>query len=120
MLATMLYGKRFFPYYVYNIVGGLDEDGKGAVYSYDPVGSYERETFRAAGTASALLQPFLDNQLGKKNQQGMVKTDMPKAQAIALVKDIFTSAGERDIYTGMGRGERTAVLLSPPTNFSSS
>lgn len=63
MISTMLYGKRFFPYYVYNILGGVDEEGKGAVYSFDPVGSYERETCRAAGAAQSLLQPFLDNQV---------------------------------------------------------
>jgi 20S proteasome alpha/beta subunit len=38
--------------------------GTGAVYSYDPVGSYEREACRAAGAAQSLLQPFLDNQVG--------------------------------------------------------
>lgn len=38
--------------------------GTGAVYSFDPVGSYERETCRAAGAAQSLLQPFLDNQVG--------------------------------------------------------
>ncbi len=65
MLSTILYGKRFFPYYVYNILGGLDEQGKGAVYSYDPVGSYEREFCRAAGSAQSLLQPFLDNQVSR-------------------------------------------------------
>lgn len=27
MLSTILYGRRFFPYYVYNIIGGLDEEG---------------------------------------------------------------------------------------------
>ncbi len=37
--------------------------GKGCVYSYDPVGSYEREEWRAAGSAAALLQPLLDNQV---------------------------------------------------------
>ena len=37
--------------------------GKGCVYSFDPVGSYERETYRAGGSASALLQPLLDNQV---------------------------------------------------------
>lgn len=63
MLSTMLYNRRFFPYYVYNIVGGLDEQGRGAVYSYDPVGSYEREEYRAGGSAGAILQPLLDNQV---------------------------------------------------------
>lgn len=74
----MLYGRRFFPYYVYNILGGIEEDGashtssltaplirrpgSGAVYSFDPVGSYEREACRAAGAAQSLVQPFLDNQ----------------------------------------------------------
>lgn len=37
--------------------------GTGAVYSFDPVGSYERETCRAAGSAQSLVQPFLDNQV---------------------------------------------------------
>jgi 20S proteasome subunit beta 6 len=27
MIQTMLYGKRFFPYYVHNILGGIEEDG---------------------------------------------------------------------------------------------
>lgn len=28
MIQTMLYGKRFFPYYVHNILGGIEEDGE--------------------------------------------------------------------------------------------
>lgn len=110
LIQTMLYAQRFFPYYVYNILGGIEEDGKyhtslpsystafpphplsrvhwikrewkcgpkvlvantfrllvqlgsGAVYSFDPVGSYEREACRAAGAAQSLVQPFLDNQV---------------------------------------------------------
>jgi hypothetical protein len=79
LIQTLLYGRRFFPYYVYNILGGIEEDGSsntspslplsptrsgtGAVYSFDPVGSYEREACRAAGAAQSLVQPFLDNQV---------------------------------------------------------
>jgi len=100
MLSTILYYRRFFPYYVYNIVAGLDTEGKGCVYSFDPVGSYERETYRAGGSASSMLQPLLDNQIGGKNQNGVKQAPLEKSKAIALVKDVFTSAAERDINTG--------------------
>ena len=38
-------------------------EGRGCVYSFDPVGSYEREAYRAGGSAGAILQPLLDNQV---------------------------------------------------------
>lgn len=63
MLSIMLYHKRFFPYYVSNILAGLDENGKGCIYSYDPIGHCEKTTYRAGGSAGALLQPLLDNQV---------------------------------------------------------
>eukprot|EP00045_Choanoeca_perplexa_P000886 m.16756 g.16756 ORF g.16756 m.16756 type:complete len:216 (-) comp10608_c0_seq1:60-707(-) len=100
MLATMLYGKRFFPYYTYNILAGIDSEGKGCVFSFDPVGSYEREQFRAGGTASSLLQPLLDNQIGSKNQSNKEEAPIDKDLAIKLAKDVFVAAAERDIYTG--------------------
>ncbi|XP_070532514.1 proteasome subunit beta type-1-like [Ptychodera flava] len=100
MLSTILYYRRFFPYYVYNILAGLDSEGKGCVFSYDPVGSYERESFRAAGSASAMLQPLLDNQIGYKNQQNVEHLPLSRDKAVNLVKDVFISAAERDIYTG--------------------
>lgn len=28
LIQTMLYAQRFFPYYVYNILGGIEDDGK--------------------------------------------------------------------------------------------
>uniref|UniRef100_A0A0B6XZ93 Proteasome subunit beta n=1 Tax=Arion vulgaris TaxID=1028688 RepID=A0A0B6XZ93_9EUPU len=102
MLSTILYYRRFFPYYTHNVVAGLDEDGKGCVYSFDPVGSYEREVFRAKGSAASMLQPLLDNQIGGKNQQGYTAVPIPLDKCVALVKDVFTSAAERDIYTGDG------------------
>ncbi|KAL9109320.1 MAG: hypothetical protein Q9227_006075 [Pyrenula ochraceoflavens] len=113
-LATILYQKRFFPYYVHAILGGMDESGNGALYSYDPVGSYEREQCRAAGAAASLIMPFLDNQVNYKNQYRM-SADGEDAQPLAdvmsprtvdeaeqLVRDAFTSAVERHIEVGDG------------------
>ncbi|KXS15014.1 N-terminal nucleophile aminohydrolase [Gonapodya prolifera JEL478] len=100
MLSITLYGKRFFPYYVFNILGGVDEEGKGAVYSFDPVGSFEREACRAGGSAASLIQPFLDNQINFRNIAGATPRPLPLEEVLKLVKDAFTSAAERDIYTG--------------------
>ena len=112
-LSTILYQKRFFPYYVHAILGGLDEEGRGALYSYDPVGSYEREQCRAAGAAASLIMPFLDNQVNFKNQyvpesgeghalKPREVTDLSRDTVVALVKDAFTSATERHIEVGDG------------------
>jgi 20S proteasome subunit beta 6 len=112
-LSHILYNKRFFPYYVHAILGGIDEEGKGALYSYDPVGSYEREQCRAAGAASSLIMPFLDNQVNFKNMyvpgsgeghdlKPVVATPLPKKDVIELVRDAFTSAVERHIEVGDG------------------
>lgn len=104
MLSTILYSRRFFPFYTYNILIGLDEQGKGCVYSFDPVGSYERETYRAGGTGASMLQPLLDNQIGFKHQNipEQERPVLTADKAIALVRDVFIGAAERDISTGDG------------------
>ncbi|KAJ1674702.1 Proteasome subunit beta type-6 [Spiromyces aspiralis] len=105
MLSIMMYHRRFFIYYVFPILAGIDQDGKGAVYSYDPVGNVERVQFQAYGSSAALLQPLLDDQLGFKNRADMTaeekKQTLPSLEkARSLVIDVFTGATERDIYTG--------------------
>merc|ERR1712013_302441 len=102
MLSTMLYYKRFFPYYTWNLLAGLDAEGKGAIYSYDPVGSYERETYRAEGSSASLLQSFLDNQIGQKNLKEKCLGQLTKEKCVELIKDVFISAAEREIETGDG------------------
>jgi 20S proteasome subunit beta 6 len=101
LMSTMMYSRRFFPYYVSNILAGIYE-GKGYVYSYDPIGHCERHTYRAGGSSSALLQPILDNQVGLKNMQEKPQVPLTIDRAVDLVTDAFVSAAERDIYTGDG------------------
>jgi 20S proteasome subunit beta 6 len=101
LASIVLYNHRFFPYYTFNIIGGMDEEGKGAVYSFDPVGSFEREQYRAGGSAASLIQPLLDSQIGKKNRIDAASIpEYTLAEAVQITKDVFTSAAERDIYTG--------------------
>lgn len=109
-IRHLLYSKRFFPYYVSTVIAGLDEEGKGCVYSFDPVGSYEREQCRAGGAAASLIMPFLDNQVNFKNQyepgsDGKVKKPlryMELNEVIQVVRDAFSSATERHIQVGDG------------------
>ncbi|RUS22977.1 nucleophile aminohydrolase [Endogone sp. FLAS-F59071] len=110
LLSITLYQKRYFPYYSFCMLGGLDLEGKGAVFSFDPVGCFERESYHAAGSGAALIQPFLDNQVGTtarlgsgvgfKNQANATPHPLPLDTVLRITKDAFTSASERDIQTG--------------------
>uniref|UniRef100_A0A1B6C5V8 Proteasome subunit beta n=2 Tax=Clastoptera arizonana TaxID=38151 RepID=A0A1B6C5V8_9HEMI len=102
LLSTVMYYKRFFPYYVSNVLAGVDAEGKGCVYAYDPIGHMEKHPYRAGGSSAAFLQPLLDNQLEFKNMDKADKIPLTLERALALMKDIFISAAERNIYTGDG------------------
>ena len=110
LLMTILYSNRFFPKYAYCILVGIHA-GEGVLYSYDPVGSYSiaGERRAAAGAASDLIVPFLDNQVEFKNQcvpyawgEEKPVQPLPMEKVKRLVKDAFTSATERHIEVGDG------------------
>lgn len=110
-LSNLLYGRRFFPYDVSAMIAGLDEDGKGALYKYDQVGSCERSSRSASGAAASLMMPFLDNQVNFENQyepdsgdgltlQERQARPLSRDEVAALVKDAFDGAVERHIEVG--------------------
>ncbi|KAG9389832.1 Proteasome subunit alpha/beta [Carpediemonas membranifera] len=93
-LGNTLYGRRFFPYYTFNIVGGIKPDGTTGIFEYDAVGNFQEYKCSCAGSAASLMFPLLDSQMKGR------KTPIPFDEALGLVKDAITSAGERDIHTG--------------------
>ncbi len=70
MVSNALYGRRFFPYYSFNIVAGLNEEGKGVCYGYDAIGSYDAVTYGIQGSGNQLGVPILDNQFKGHNFLG--------------------------------------------------
>ncbi|OII71166.1 proteasome subunit beta type 1 [Cryptosporidium andersoni] len=99
LLSTVLYSKRFFPYYCYCAIAGLDEYGNGVAYGYDAVGSFQSGKYFTNGTGSHLISSILDNQISGNNQL-YPKILTNKVDMIDLLKDAITSASERDVYTG--------------------
>ena len=99
LLSTTLYHRRFFPFYAFNALIGLDKDGKGAIFDYDAIGSFQRSGYTARGSGSQLATSILDNQLAKENQL-IPSPDLGKSELLDLAKDVITSVAERDIYTG--------------------
>jgi len=98
VLSTTLYYRRFMPIYTFNVLAGLHE-GKGCVWGYDAVGSFELNPYSVTGTGSALITSILDNQIQFKTQSKNFK-ELTLEETLTLFKDSFICAGERDIYTG--------------------
>ncbi|NXV27060.1 PSB1 protein, partial [Rissa tridactyla] len=97
MLSTILYSRRFFPYYVYNIIGGLDEE---VSLLYKALSEHTVVLFGKSLLGSVVLQRLLIERIGFKNMQNVEHVPLTLEKALQLVKDVFISAAERDVYTG--------------------
>ncbi len=63
LLSTTLYQKRFFPFYTFNLLAGLDANGNGVVYGYDAIGSFDTVSYAVQGSAQELMVGVWDNML---------------------------------------------------------
>ena len=101
LISKTLYGRRFFPYYTFNLVAGLDKNGKGVVYGYDAIGSYGSDKALAQGSGAHMILPFLDAEVtGYNNPKHKEKPPMTPDRAVNTIELAFKSAAERDIATG--------------------
>lgn len=100
LMSTLLYQRRFFPYYTFNMIVGLDEEGKGVCYSYDAVGSTEPFAYGTRGSAASFVEPLLDCLILRQHMAGQAPAELSKEETLAMLKNAFTGAAERDIFTG--------------------
>ena len=94
LLAAMLYGqyRRFFPYYVQLLVGGVDEQGPH-VYNMDPSGAIGEEDFTSSGSGSVMSFGVLESSW---------HPDMTKEAGIKLATFCINASSSRDIASGDG------------------
>lgn len=100
MVSNILFSHRFRVLYSFTLLVGVNDDGKGMVFNYDAIGSDESVSGSVSGTAGTLMRPFIDSQVDGKNQVNPDRTPKSSEATVALIKDAFASATERDIYTG--------------------
>ena len=114
LLSQVLYQRRHFPYYSFCVVAGLN-DGEGAAYVYDAIGSFEQVAVATAGTGRELMQPILDRLFASQREaEEVIKSSgtatMPRVvdtrvscsaeEAVARLIRGYRSVAERDIGVG--------------------
>ncbi|KAL1457029.1 hypothetical protein WDU94_001706 [Cyamophila willieti] len=103
MVSLVLYERRIFPYYVQVLLVGVDELGRGGVYSYDPVGHCEKVAYRLHGTSAKFMLASVSIYLSPYETELEDHTDvitMDVEDLTPLVKDLLTNCSELDQCTG--------------------
>merc|ERR1712096_268645 len=95
------------PYYCFNLMAGINEEGQGICYSYDAIGSSEQRKYGVQGSGAELAIPLLDNLYNPQHMHPEVAAKLNMGEnritlerAIETIKSIFIGISERDIYTG--------------------
>ncbi len=92
LMANILAGRRYFPYWVQLLIGGVDKEG-GHVYSLDAAGGSIPDKFVTGGSGSPFVYGVLEDHY---------KDDMSSTEATDLAIRALTAAMKRDAASGDG------------------
>ena len=92
LMANILSGRRYFPYWVQLLVGGLDAEG-GHVYSLDAAGGAIPDDYITTGSGSPYVYGILEDHY---------KENMSPADGIDLAIRAIHTAMKRDAASGNG------------------
>lgn len=92
LMANILSGRRYFPYWVQLLVGGLDLDG-GHVYSLDPAGGAIPDNYITTGSGSPYVYGILED---------YYRENMAPNEGIDLAIRAVHTAMKRDAASGNG------------------
>jgi len=92
LLANILSGNRYFPYYAWLILGGVDAKG-GHVFSVDPAGGCIEDRFVSVGSGSTFTYGILEENYSR---------DVSTSDGVDLVLRGLTAAMKRDSASGDG------------------
>lgn len=93
LLANILSGNRYYPYFVQLLVGGVDKNGPG-IYSLDAVGGMiEEKKAVATGSGSPMAYGVLEDRYAE---------NMPIDEGIELAVRALHNAMKRDSASGDG------------------
>jgi len=92
LMGRVLFERRYFPYLIQTIVGGIDAGG-AKLFVLDPLGSVIEDKFTAVGSGSEIAMGLLESDF----KEGMSVED-----AKGLVRKAIKAASARDIASGEG------------------
>lgn len=94
LLSSIMYNnyRRYQPYYVQFIIGGIDKDGSH-IFNMDMIGSMSEENFVSTGSGSLLALSKLEDAW---------KDDLTRDDGKSLAIRAIKIAATRDLYTGYG------------------
>jgi len=91
LLANILQGNKYFPYYVGLILAGYDSAPR--LFDFDPFGGLLEHKYVSTGSGSVIAYGVLDE---------YYKEEMTREEATKLAAKAVNAAMKRDIYTGEG------------------